>query len=281
MKTLTKIKFAKFVFYLIKLFGIKQQRISKRNSINWCLDLSEAIDLSIFLTGSFQGDIVKSIIKLIIKKKFYNQKINIIDIGSNIGDKSLSLCQNLINQKINNFKIYSIEPTEYAFQKQTQNLNLNPILKKKIQLSKFYVLNDKKKINKVYASWKLNTVSNDHKIHQGIFKNINKNTKNISLDKFIDKNKIKKLIILKIDTDGFEMEILKSCIKYIKKHNVIIFMEYAPYLIKEQGSNEKDFYNFVNKNGFFIYDLKFNPISSIRVGKGSTTEILLIKNKLT
>ena len=29
-------------------------------------------------------------------------------------------------------------------------------------------------------------------------------------------------------------------------------MEYAPYLLKEQGSNEKDFYNFINKNGLFM-----------------------------
>ena len=93
MKTVTKIKFAKIIFYLISFFGIKQRRISQRNLIKWNLDLSEAIDLSIFLTGSFQGNIVKSITKLIIKKKLYSKKINIIDIGSNIGDKSLSLCK--------------------------------------------------------------------------------------------------------------------------------------------------------------------------------------------
>ena len=137
MKTVTKIKFAKIIFYLISFFGIKQRRISQRNLIKWNLDLSEAIDLSIFLTGSFQGNIVKSITKLIIKKKLYSKKINIIDIGSNIGDKSLSLCKNLIDKKINNFKIFSIEPTEYAFQKQTENLKLNPLLKNKFFYQNF------------------------------------------------------------------------------------------------------------------------------------------------
>ena len=71
------------------------------------MDLSEGIDLSIFLFGSFQGKIVKSIVNFIVKNKTKTNKIfNIIDIGSNIGDKSLSLARNLIDKKIKNFKIF-------------------------------------------------------------------------------------------------------------------------------------------------------------------------------
>ena len=50
---------------------------------------------------------------------------------TNIGDKSLLLSSKLINLGIKNFKIFSIEPTDYAFKKQTININLNKTLKKK------------------------------------------------------------------------------------------------------------------------------------------------------
>ena len=113
MKTDTKVKIAKFIFNVLIFFGFKKKKLVKKNLINWNLDLSEGIELSIFLFGSFQGKIIKSIVNFILKNKTKtNKTFYIIDIGSNIGDKSLSLTRNLIDKKINNFKIFSIEPTE-------------------------------------------------------------------------------------------------------------------------------------------------------------------------
>ena len=57
-------------------------------------------------------------------------------------------------------------------------------------------------------------------------------------------------------------------------------MEYAPYLLKEHGYTERDFHKFINKHGYFIYDLGFNQISSVKIGSGSSTDVLLIKDKL-
>lgn len=80
--------------------------------------------------------------KIIINKK--NQKFfSVLDIGSNIGDKSLSLAKNLLNKKIKNFLIYSIESTEFAINKQIENLNLNKELKKKIKIFPLFLLMQK------------------------------------------------------------------------------------------------------------------------------------------
>ena len=48
-------------------------------------------------------------------------------------------------------------------------------------------------------------------------KSINKKTKTISLYEFIKKNKIKEKIILKIDVDGFEIDVIKSLQIILKK----------------------------------------------------------------
>ena len=75
---------------------------------------------------------MKSILKTIIHYKGdKNSNFNIIDVGSNIGDKSLSLSKKLIDKNFFDFKIFSVEPTDYAFKKQIKNINLNPNLKKK------------------------------------------------------------------------------------------------------------------------------------------------------
>ena len=123
MKTNTKIFLAKAIYFFLSFLLKKKQYIIKRNNINWKLDLSEGIDLSLFLFGSFQKEIIHSMTKLIYKKNYKNS-INIIDIGSNIGDKSLSLAQELLSNNIKRFKIYSVEPTDFAYRKQIANLRL-------------------------------------------------------------------------------------------------------------------------------------------------------------
>ena len=173
-------------------FKVKKNISVKRKSIKWTLDLAEGIDLSIFIFGSFQSELSNSITNLINKKKNQNIFFNIIDVGSNIGDKSLSIAKNLLNKNIKNFKIFSIEPTDYAFQKQKKNLNNNPQLKKKISISKFYVSNKKIKPKKIYSSWRLDNKKDTHKVHFGSLNEINSFTKTISLDNFIKKKKNKK-----------------------------------------------------------------------------------------
>ena len=79
MKTNTKIFIAKIIYFFLSFFLSKKILLIRRNGINWSLDLSEGIDLSIFLFGSFQSKITDSIVKLISKKK--KLRFNIIDIG--------------------------------------------------------------------------------------------------------------------------------------------------------------------------------------------------------
>ncbi len=248
--------------------------------INWKLDISEGIDLSIFLFGSFQQDLVHSINKYIFSfKKSKDGFFNIIDIGSNIGDKSLSLANTLLNKNFSNFRIFSIEPTDYAFKKQINNINLNPKLKKKIKSFKYFVSNKKIKPKYVYSSWSLDSVKESHKIHKGILKKVSQSTKTISLDSFVKKNKIKGQIILKIDVDGFEMDVLKSASHTLNILKPIIFMEYAPYLFYENGSNTDEFNKFLNKYNYKIYDLNFNKVNQIKITDGSSRDIILIKKK--
>ena len=101
----------------------------------------------------------------------------------------------------------------------------------------------------------------------------------ITLDKFVQKNKIKNKIILKIDVDGSEMNVLKSFTKTLYEKEPIIFMEYAPYALVEYGSSVQEFNNFIKKYKYKVYDLNFKKLEKIKISEGAIKDIVLIKDK--
>ena len=89
---------------LIFLIGNKK-KIIKRDGINYFVDLTEGIDLGIFLN-------IKNEKKIYNIGKILSNNITIIDVGSNVGSVTLPLAK-----KFSDSKIISIEPTVYAFSK--------------------------------------------------------------------------------------------------------------------------------------------------------------------
>ena len=145
LSTKIKVSLAKIIyFFLTKIFLLKNKRNVIRQNIKYSLDLSEGIDLSIFIFGGFEKHLSQKIIKYLINQK-NKKKYSIIDIGSNIGDKSLSLSSELLKRR-EKFYIFSLEPTEYAYRKQLKNIKNNPKLSKRI-LCKPVLISNKKKIN--------------------------------------------------------------------------------------------------------------------------------------
>lgn len=277
MKTYKKIILAKILsFILLKIFKFKVTQIVNRKGINYKLNLRQGIDLSIFIFGSFQNKITNISTKIILNKKKKNF-FSVLDIGSNIGDKSLSLAKNLLNRKIRNFLIYSIEPTEFAINKQKKNLNLNKELKKKIRISPFFITNTKNKIKEAFSSWDL--FEDNNIIHGGQKKLFSKDTKSICLDNFIQSNKIKNVLLIKIDVDGNELDVLYSAKKFLIKKNPCIIMEFSPSALKAKGVSIKNFYKFIKSINYSIYDLNLKKITkNIVMPINSSIDILLMKN---
>jgi FkbM family methyltransferase len=275
MKTIYKLKFARFIsFILITVFKFKRIQLVERNGINYSLDLRQGIDISIFLFGSFQKKIIDCALKLILlnkTKKFFS----IIDVGSNIGDKSILLAKKLLDNGISNFKIYSLEPTNFAFYKQIKNINLNQKLKKKIYLHPVYLSNIRKKVKKTYSSWNLFRPHN--KFHGGQKEDLHKNVTILSLDLFIKKNKIKNVLFIKIDTDGSEFNVLKSARKFLSEFNPFIIMEFNPFVLKSDDLN--NYYKYLQNLKINIYNLNLSLFNKYKKFKNSSGfDILLTKN---
>ena len=280
MQTIKKLKLAKIIsFILLKIFRFKSIQLVNRKGVNYKLDLRQGIDLSIFIFGSFQNKINTILTRIILNKKNKNL-FSVLDIGSNIGDKSLSLAKNLLNNNVKNFLIYSIEPTEFAISKQKKNLDLNQNLKKKIKIFSFFFTNKINKIKEAYSSWDL--FQNNNTIHGGQKKLFSKNTKSIRLDDFIKNNKINNILLIKIDVDGNELDVLQSAKKFLFKNSPYIIMEFSPSALKAKGALVKNFYKLIKELNYSIYDLNSKKITkSISVFNNSSIDILLIKNNLS
>ena len=191
------------------------------------------------------------------KKKFENQYLDIIDIGSHKGE-TISLFLENFNIK----KIFAFEPNIELF---------NILVKKKYNDKKIKLFNCGVGLNEEdldlnimvdSSSSTFNSInknSNYYKKKNKIItffsnnKNILENTQKISvvnLSKIIQENAINKIDVLKIDTEGFEYNILKGIKETDYSKIRYIYFEHHYDLMIKKGYNFSDINNLLNKNKF-------------------------------
>ena len=73
------------------------------------------------------------------------------------------------------------------------------------------------------------------------------------------------------------MSVLKSSIKTLTSFKPVIFIEYAPYSFVEKGSSTEEFFNFLKKYDYQVFDLNFNKLDRININKGSSIDVVLMK----
>ena len=251
MKTKYKILIAKILSKLLTIFISKNQTVV-RNEIKWNLDLNEGIDLSVYLFGTSERKI--SNLKKLLSKK--NSSFTVIDIGANIGSVSLLLAKILKNSKV-----FAIEPTNYAFNKLSNNLSLNKELKDKVFLRQLFITNNKKP-EKVWSSWNFDKSNNKHQKHLGTLKEIKQNAY-IKLDEFVKKENLDNIDFIKLDVDGYELDVLNSGEDFLIKNKPIIFIEIAPYLYPEFGYSCQELIEFIQKLNYRFLNENLKEVSNI------------------
>jgi FkbM family methyltransferase len=246
--TRIKIFLAKILYKTVTIFVGKEKRVIKVDSVNYEVDLSEGIELSLYLFGSFQKHITKNSF-LIIKDDF-----TIIDIGANVGLMTLQFAK-----LVPNGKVYSFEPTFYALERLKKNLSLNESIAKNVSVINSFVSeksSDKPKIV-AFSSWKVNGDRgvNDHPVHLGTPKSAD-GVPAISLDDFTEINNIDKIDFIKIDTDGHEYEVFKGAKKAIEKYRPKIIFEIGLYVMDEKNISFDFYYNYFTDLNYKLFDTK-------------------------
>ena len=81
-------------------------------------------------------------------------------------------------------------------------------------------------------------------------------TEVISLDVYFQKLEKDKISFIKIDTQGHEYYVLKGAKDILSSsRNIVLLIEYAPYLKAWKNFTQDEFYCLVKEMGFNIYDI--------------------------
>jgi len=157
----------------------------------------------------------------------------IIDVGANIGDTTLALIQNCENP------IYAIEPSSYFYSFLEKNINsLDFTSRNRIRLFK-----------KLIGSGTINGSLNHTKKGTASInpENLNNISEFISLDSLIEPST--EVNLLKVDTDGFDFDVLLSAKEIIIRDRPILFWE-NEIIDDFQISGFKQLYQFLAENGY-------------------------------
>lgn len=247
LSTKSKILIARILYNIVTQFVGKGKKTVRRQTIKYELDLSEGIELSLYLFGSFQSHISNS--------KLLNIKADgtIIDVGANVGLMSLQFAA-----RVPHGRVYSFEPTNYAFKKLKKNLSLNPLLACRIFPHQVFI-SEKSGTNTsmvAFSSWKVDGTRNvsNHLVHLGSPKETT-GVLVLSLDDFVEKNHLTRINLIKIDTDGYEYEVLKGARKAIKQFLPAIIFEITLYCLKEKGITFDLYFEYFTDLGYCLFDL--------------------------
>ena len=273
--TRIKILIARFLYVLVSPF-VRPNKIIERNKIKYCIDISEGLDLSLFLLGNFQKHVSKN--DLLGK---VDENDTIFDVGANFGLMSLQFA------KQTGAKIYAFEPTDYAFAKLEKNLSLNTELGERISPVKALISSgfDNKEM-KTYSSWKINGrkgSKGEHPVHGGEAKS-HSDAQKMTLDEFSRNNGIDNVAFIKIDTDGHEYNILLGARELLRTQKPIIIFEIGQYIMNEFKINFHDYENLFEEFNYHLFTSdakrKLNRKNFNRyIPKYGTTDILAIPNK--
>jgi FkbM family methyltransferase len=273
--TRIKIFLARVLYKMTTLFVGKEKRVINKNGINYEIDLSEGIELSLYLFGSFQSHITKNSY-INIKDDF-----TIIDIGANVGLMTLQFAQ--LTPK---GRVISFEPTFYALERLKKNLSLNPKLAERVEVINSFVSEKSSSDPDIvaFSSWKVNGEKDagNHPVHLGTPKAAT-GVRAVSLDDFAEQRKLNRIDFIKIDTDGHEYEVFKGAKKVIAAMRPRIIFEIGLYVMDEKKIDFDFYFNYFKDLNYRLIDTKTEKEITLEnyrryIPKNGSTDLIAVPN---
>ena len=168
IKASTKIAVAsvlcRYLLSLRWLAGLGPEVDVTRDGIRWHLDLTEGIDLAIYLVGRFEPRTVH-VFRCLIREGDV-----VINIGANISANTMELARCVGPRG----RVIAFEPTLFALERLKQNLESNPELSRSVTPEQAALGDDSanSKTSAFYSSWPLlgHTHNGVHERHRGRLK---------------------------------------------------------------------------------------------------------------
>jgi FkbM family methyltransferase len=257
LRTKTKIGLARVAQRIImggrRAIGRGPIAVCRRGGLWWKLDLREGIDFSIFLLGSFEPKMIATYRRMITAGAI------VIDIGANIGAHTLPIAARVGQSG----RVVAIEPTRYAFERLRAHVHLNPTLAARIILLQAMLMGNRKAAlaEKIESSWPLDTPVGAHAEHAGVGMATTGAVVR-TLDEVVADLDLKSVDFLKLDVDGYEVEVLRGGRDTLRRFSPLIFFEHAPYGVAEKGYDPDEIAEILTGAGYRFTDLKRRSLAA-------------------
>jgi len=198
-----------------------------------------------------------------------------LDIGSNVGLISIPIA---IKHK--NSQLYCFEPHPKIFHRLVSNINLNKLTN--VSAVNCAISNSKEKNLTFYAQEKSSNMGlSSLKLNQDIDNYVEITATIDSIDNlFIDSSE--PVTLIKIDTQGSEIDVFESGLQIIKRDRPIIIFEFEDeYYLDEDRENSKKFLNdFFNDMNYSLFNITkdINYYPKINIKNKYNGDILCIPN---
>jgi len=251
--TATKVAAARLVSTTLVRLGVRTRRQILRNGLTFDIDIREGIDLSLFLFGSFERDVLATIKALVPPDGI------VIDVGANIGALTLPVANYL-----DRGHVYAVEPTDFAFAKLGKNLALNPAVSARVTAIHSFVASENSPTSELiaYSSWPVagSEDGRQHPVHRGVQQPAA--CGQVTVDALIDANGIQTVSLVKIDTDGHEFSVLSGASRCLKQLRPAVIFEACDYLLVPPRKTFDDFAALFASHEYTICERRdFRPIS--------------------
>ena len=176
----------------------------------------------------------------------------IFDCGSNFGFYSLYLAS--LNE---NNQVIAFEASPKTYQELKKNIEENEF--KNIQCHNLALTNNDNQTLTFFES------SNDWEssLIESNFNNKTKTTiSSAKLDSFEDRiEKKNQHIVIKLDVEGYEMQVLDGAKKIIEKYSPIIILEFSIFIDKDNKFNYDYLKNFLVQYDYLIFNTNYQEVS--------------------
>lgn len=253
LSTATKVAIARVAATALVRLGLRTRRLIRRRGLIFEVDIREGIDLSLFLFGSFERDILDTVKALVPTDGI------VIDVGANVGAVTLPVAAYL-----NRGHVYAVEPTDFAFTKLQRNLALNPALSERVTAIRSFVAAEVAQISELvaYSSWPVTGSEHAprHPVHKGVAQTAS--CGQVTLDALIASCGISTVCLVKIDTDGQEFSVLTGGTHCLRKQRPAVIFEACEYLLVAPRPTFDDFAQLFKSHDYTICErARLRPIS--------------------
>lgn len=218
-------------------------RFTNRDGITFDLDVTECVQKAIFCFHYFEPEDVAAF------RTFIKPGSVVFDVGANIGQYAL-LASKLVGER---GQVYAFEPSPEVLAKLQENIRLNSaenieVVAKAVTaesgMMQFYTANEQG--NQGVGSL---LPAEEYRAHTRSAESIE--VEALSLDDFCEAQGIEHVDFLKIDVEGFDLEVLKGAEKLMERNpDLVVFSEVEPLNLSQVDTTVEDFYHFTEAHGF-------------------------------